>query len=434
METGTVDLSAIDSTVDTGVDDSVSYDTTTDDGGASSADGSGEGASEHQDGSQGAAEGADGRKGPAGVRNSLKAASEAAPEHAAAFKELGAAYFREQAFRQAFPTVQDAVSAKNLIESIGGVDGVAALQQRDAKYQANDAALLAGDPAVLDGFAKDAPEGFAALAPAYLEKLSTLNPQALQAAVAPYAVSMLANAGFADALKGIYNETDPAKAKQLVANMFNWFATQSQAAGQMTQKPAKNPAADKIQQQQTELNTQREELFKSNVNTKLFATLRPQFEKTITTMAAKNKWTPEQTAEFKQRLVADIDKKMSADKTYMGQVNIRMQNKQRTHDTVASYMSGEYLRVLNSKDGAMATEAAFNRLIGKGTRTVATAKPGEGVQKAGGPKTAPGGGPLQIATRPSDDQIDHQQTSTVDLISGRAYLKGSGKYVSWMRY
>ena len=50
------------------------------------------------------AENVDGRRGPANIRNSIKAASEALPEQAQAFKDLGNAYFREQAYKQHFAT------------------------------------------------------------------------------------------------------------------------------------------------------------------------------------------------------------------------------------------------------------------------------------------------------------------------------------------
>ena len=310
------DVSSIGST-DTGVDSSVdssndSYDTQTDDGEGSS-DGS-EGSGEHTEGehSQQGTERTDGRKGPASVRTAIKALSESAPEHAAALKALGASHFREQAFRKEFPGgVQEAQSVKSLVAAAGGLEGITNLQQQQAHYTAQDELLRAGDPAALDNVMKEFPDGMANLAAPFLERLATANPDALQSAIAPYAVSMLQNAGLPEVLKQIYNASTPEQAKKLAADAFNWLAQQSQAAGQLKQHPGtKNPANDRIKQQQTELDQQREQIFKDGTNSKFYSSLRPQFEKVVDQLASKNKWSETQKLEFRNRLVSDIDSKM----------------------------------------------------------------------------------------------------------------------------
>ena len=141
------DVSSIGST-DTGVDSSVdssndSYDTETDEGsGVDDGSGSGEGSGEHTDGEHSQQpERTDGRKGPASLRNTLKALSESAPEHAAALKALGASHFRSEAYRKEFATPAEAASAKALITDLGGVEGLANIQQSQAHYQAQDELL-----------------------------------------------------------------------------------------------------------------------------------------------------------------------------------------------------------------------------------------------------------------------------------------------------
>ena len=429
------DVSSIGST-DTGVDSSVdssndSYDTSTDDGsGVDDGSGSGEGSGEHTEGehSQQGSERTDGRKGPASLRNTLKALSESAPEHAAALKALGASHFRAEAYRKEFATPAEAASAKALITDLGGVEGLANIQQSQAHYQAQDERLKNGDPAVLDTIFQEFGEGAAQLAAPFLEKLATANPTALQAAVVPYAISMLENAGFTNALKAIYNESDPAKVKQLVNGMYQWFVKQDQAAGQLNAKPTKNPAEDRIKQQQRDLQTERETLFTQGVNAKVNASLRPQVDKTIDQLAKKNKWSDEQKAEFGKRLQNDMHTRMSTDATYMKQAEIRYANKNRSHDSVANFIASEFMRVLNSKDGAMKTEAAFNRLIGKQTGTKQGT--GTGVVKPTTPQTTASGGPVKTSVRPDDSAIDFSRTSTEDLMKSQARLK-NGRFVSW---
>ena len=176
----------------------------------------------------------DGRKGPQNIRNSIKAASEAIPEQAEAFKQLGNAYFREQAYKQHFPTPQEAASAKQLIEGIGGVEGAATLTQRIQGYDAQDEALRSGSPEVLDAFFKDFADGAVALAPHYLDKLQQTNPQAFTAAIAPHAIALLESSGVGGHLQAILNETDPARAKALVQLAPpRWYKARTQNVAQI---------------------------------------------------------------------------------------------------------------------------------------------------------------------------------------------------------
>jgi len=114
---------------------------------------------------------ADGRRGPADVRGAVKAAAEALPEQAATIKKLGDAYFRADAYAKVFPTVQDASSAKQLFDAVGGVDGVTQIQQRQQQYDAQDEQLKSGNPEAIDSAFKNFPDGMAALAPHYLDTL-----------------------------------------------------------------------------------------------------------------------------------------------------------------------------------------------------------------------------------------------------------------------
>lgn len=369
-----------------------------------------------------------GRRGPANMRNSIKAAAEALPDQAQHFKELGAAYFREQAYKQAFPTPQEAAGAKQLIESVGGIDGIAILQQRDAMYQQQDEFFKNGNPEILDDFFQDFPEGAAALAPHYLERLSKVNPEAFSAAVVPYAMGMLQSVGFGDYLKTITAETDPARAKALVQQLSQWFTSEQGKVQQLRQAQPKNPGEDRVKQQQTELEQQREQLFKERVDEKISSSVDGQLNKVVDQFAKKNRWNDDQKQEFRNRLLQDVAAQMDKDDTYKKQANLRYSNKSRTHDSVASYIAGEFVRRMNDRDGALATESKVNKLFG---RSATAAKPGTGVVKAGQPKTSPGGGPVRTSGEPSHDQIDwSHKDAELWFIANKARLK-NGRIVTW---
>lgn len=424
MSTATADLSGLDS-LDTGVDQQIDPDQQNDTSVKTTQDNGGDDSQDDQQ-SQPSDEQVDGRRGPANIRNSIKAASEALPEQAQAFKELGNAFFREQAYKQQFPTPQEAASAKQLIEGVGGVDGIANLQQRDQMYQAQDEFLREGNPEILDDFAKDFPEGFATLAPAYLERLGRINPEALSAAVVPYAMGMLENAGIGQFLESLAKETDPARLKQLAQQGAQWYAQQRNDVQQSRQAPQKNPAADRLAQQQTELEQQREQLFQEGVQGKVNAVVTPEIQKTVDQYAKQYKLNDTQKTHFQNTLQQRVINEMNADETYKKQLDLRKANKSRTHDSVGSYIASEFNRRL--KDAAFSTAKDIYGAPRNGTTATGT-----GVVKAGTPKTAPNGGPLFVSQRPPDSQLDlSRPNADVLLIQGRSYTK-DGRFVTWRK-
>lgn len=369
----------------------------------------------------------DGRRGPANIRAAIKAASEAMPEQAAHFKELGNAYFREQAFKQHFPTPQEAASAKQLIEGVGGLDGITQIQSRIAGYDAQDEGLKNGSPETIDALFKDFPEGAVALAPHYLVKLQATNPTAFSAAIAPHAVAMLDAAGVGGHLDALLNEADPARSKQMIKQLADWFAGQKSNIAQIKQAPVKNPQADRVAEERKALDTEKESLFSERMAEKVNSSTGPEIKKVVDSYAKQHKWSPDQAVEFQNKLQKAIVDQMNADNTYKQQVALRKQNKARTPDTVASYISGEFNRRMNDKDGAMAVATAFNKFLGKTPGAATT-----GLVKAGQPQAAPGGGPLLVSQRPQDSEFADYPGLSMDIIQGRAKLK-NGRFVTWRK-
>src|ERR1700676_3676006 len=68
-------------------------------------------------------------KTPKEVRKALKAFKDASPANAEMVKQLHGSYERHLAYKNEFPTVQDAKNAKAFIESIGGEEGYTKLNE-----------------------------------------------------------------------------------------------------------------------------------------------------------------------------------------------------------------------------------------------------------------------------------------------------------------
>jgi hypothetical protein len=432
MAASVLDFSSLDTTTDDVTDQStdtdvVDTDTDHDAGGDGSAD-AGDGGGDGAEADAGGEEKLDGRKGPQAIRNAVKAASDAVPEQAARLKEMANGYFREQAYKATFATPQEAASAKQLIESVGGVEGIAKFQERDQIYQAQDAMFEEGNPEVLDDFFEDFPDGAVALAPAYLDRLAKVNPEALSAAVMPHVVGVLQGIGFDSFLRTMHAESDPAKFKGLVEQLYNWFAGEHKKAGQLRQPAAKNPGTDRIKQQQTKLDQEREQLFSDGVTAKVRTSTGAEMSSVVDQQAKRYGWNDKQKAHYQKTLGQRVVDALNADETYKSQLKIKQSSKARTHDTVANHISGAFNEKLKDMAFDVATEIYGAPKGGKGKPG---GKPTTGVVKPGTPKTAPGGGPILVSAQPSREQVDWRKPNAEELwIMNQAWLK-SGRFVTW---
>jgi hypothetical protein len=361
------------------------------------------------------------------IRDAVKQLAAANPAHAKILRQLADTHFREATgWKGAFETPQKAAEAKSIIESAGGIEGISQATQRLQTYDMQDAGLKEGNPEVLDAMFKDFPEGAAALAPHYLERLQKMNPEAYGAAVGPHAVQMLKDAQIPQFVQGLLAETDPARIKAGLTTMDNWLKGQMQNADAVknTAKPA--PGTDKLKERETQLNQREEGIFRSAVQTKVNDSIQAPMKSLVDQYVKANGWNEKQAAYYRTALENAVIEEMNGDNGYKQQIDLRFANKQRTHDTVATYAAGEFSR--RAKDKALEVSKECKNLFGSSGKSTAT---GTGAVKPGQPKTAPGGGPLQVSSIPTNEQLDTSRPDFTEMrIKGQGYLK-NGMFVSW---
>ena len=361
------------------------------------------------------------------IRDAIRRLSQQSPEDAKLLRQLADTHFREATgWKGAFETPQKAAEAKSIIESAGGIEGIAAAQTRLQAYDQQETGLEAGDPAVLDSFFEDFPQGAAALAPHYLEKLEALNPQALQTAVGPYAVAMLQQSGVTAHVDAMAAETDPARLQAMVKQLAEHLKGQVQNAQAVRQnmRPTADPRTDKLKAKETELQQREEKIFSDGVASHVNATVAQPFSAVVDQYAKQYKLNDTQKTHFRETLQQAVVKAMNDDATYKKQVDIRYANKSRSRESVSTYIAGEFNRRMNDK----ALEVI--RGIYGSPRVSSSAQAGQ--IKAGQPQTAPGGGPLRVNYIPSNDQLDTSRPDFQMLrIKGQGYLKGLGRFVTW---
>jgi hypothetical protein len=362
------------------------------------------------------------------IRDAIRRLSQQSPADAKLLKQLADTHFREATgWKGAFQTPQEAAQAKSIIESAGGIEGIAQAQTRLQAYDQQETGLESGDPAVLDSFFEDFPQGAAALAPHYLEKLDSLNPQALQAAVGPYAVSMLQQSGVVAHVDAMAAETDPARLAQMAKQLAEHLKGQVRNAQAVRQnmRPAADPRTDKLKAKETELQQREEKIFSDGVASHVNATIAQPFSAVVDQYAKQYKLNDTQKAHYRESLEQAVIKQMNGDKTYTDQVDLRKAQKNRTPDGIGTFIAGEFTG--RAKD--MAFEVA--KAIYGAPKGTPGPVPGTGQVKAGQPQTAPGGGPLRISARPADSQLDlNRPNADLLLIKGQGYLK-DGRLVSW---
>lgn len=369
-----------------------------------------------------ATEAVDGRKGPQNVRAAIKAASEAVPEQAEALKTLAASHFRAEAYSKVFAKVEDAQAAKTFIDAVGGIDGFQQIQQRMQGYDAQEAGMESGDPAVLEAFFKDFPEGAASLAPHYLEKLAQANPEAFTNTIAPHAMGMLARAGMADHLANMAAETDPARLKAMAAQADQWMKQQKQVIDGIAKPVTKNPMDDKLKAREEGIRQKEDGFFQTQIDAQVNQRSSAQVEKTVEQYAKNYKLNDVQKSRFAASVVQRIVNDMLADDTFKKQDAIRKGSKDRNVDNVASYRSSEFLRRLPDVAFKEAQELwGANKGAGQPT----------GVVKPGGPKTAAGGGPLLISRAPDISELDMSKDPRQLLFIGNKGYRRDGTFVTW---
>jgi hypothetical protein len=361
------------------------------------------------------------------IRDAVRALSEEHPEQAKLLKELADEHFKmESTYKKMFPTPEAASEAKELIEAVGGVDGVRGLQERIEAYDAQDNMLNIGDPKVLDEIFTQFPQGAAALAPAYLEKLAATDGQAFTNAVAPYVINMLHTAGVFNHLAGLLEEKDPERLTQGIQKLAEYFNGQINGVKSLRAKAAANQGNagnSAIEKERAALTAEKNQIFIDRVQSAAVAKITPTANATIAQQTKNFKLSETQVAHYKETLDKKIFDALNANKTYQNQLKIRISAKGVTPESLADYQAGEYNRVMK--------EIAFD--VAKGIFGSPKGAAGQ-VKKPGAKPVIEAqvqGKPILVSAQPADNNIDwNRPDAENNFIHNVAYLK-NGRFVTW---
>jgi hypothetical protein len=393
---------------------------------------------------------------PDSIRKLLKSMKDADPANAAAVKQLHGAFERFNAFSKIFPKVSDAQDAKNFIDLVGGQEGFEKLNETVQSITASDELLYAGDPKLIDNILEDLKaegktEAFGKLAPAFLDKLKSVDEKAYYAAFAPHFIGGLKEVNMPGALKGLtaaLGNTDPAAAvaaaKELVQGMSDWYkgleaqSEKSKADELSPERKALQAEREKFQNEQKEFKTNQTKEFQNVVaaecekhNNKALGTALKDYLK----MPFFKGFPRETLVDLGNGIKTRLYDTLKADKAYQTQMKAMWGAKTPDKTKITAYhnakldsIAADIVRqtVQNRYPGYAKGGSAAGRVAAATAKVEATKKVETAALKSGNP--------IYVATKPVWDAIDWDKDPKQLLyIAGKAYLKGSNKFVTWRK-
>lgn len=163
-------------------------------------------------------------------------------------------HFSNTDFRRAFATPVEAQAAADLLNLVGGEEGITTLQGKADDFAAELDMVANGNPQILDDIVRDTPDGFKKLMNAGVEKLRLLDQVAYERLTAKPLVNALREKGVINTLEMIKQMAMAGKGQEvfdLTQRLLQWAANIEEFANRAAQEAPtdRDKAADtKLQQ------------------------------------------------------------------------------------------------------------------------------------------------------------------------------------------
>src|ERR1035437_7548536 len=367
-------------------------------------------------------------KTPQEIRSLLKAMRDADPKNVAAVKQLHGAFERWEAAEASDAKLYDPAQNAELISDV----------VEDLKAQGKLDNLGSLTSAMLDATKAHNEKGYyAAFAPHFISGLELVNmPGAINGLVAALADP--------DPAKGV------AAAKTIADGLKKWYGD-LEAENKKTKEAVVSPERKQLDadraaflQQQEEFKTNQSTEFKNSVakscesvNNKLLGAELGPFLK----MAFFQGYGKENLMPLGNTIKQNLYDTLKADTAYQAQMKAMWGAKTPDRAKIEEYHKARLASI--AKDIVRNTVQKMYPGYAKGGAAagrVAAAAAKKTVAAKADVAAVASGKPLYVATKPSRDAIDMDHVDShgkpdaiMEMIAGRAHLKGSGKWVTWRR-
>ncbi len=411
---------------------------------------------------------------PDNVRKALKSMRDSDPKNAQVVKELHGSFERWNAAKAIFPKgVAEMQEAKAFIDSVGGPDGYAKMQQSLDNVTATDEMLYAADPKLWDAIIEDLknsghPEALGALAPSYLEKLKAHDAQAYYDTFTPHFFEGLKEVKmdsylnqFSAALQAKNDKgevvPDVKRIGELVSALKDWYIDMEKTSKEKSSTPTDTPERKKFLAEKTAFENTKAEAAKQE-RTKFENGIAEECDKHNNVSLGKAmggflkmpffKDFPYETKVdlgngIKDRLYAAL----KSDKAYQTQMSAMWKQKTPDRAKMVQYHQAK----VDSIALDIVTQTVKQRYPGYAKGGSAAGKAAAAVvKKAATAKTdqasVVSGKPIYVATRPESlvrepIKVNGKEYSASDLVTlqimGRGFIKSadgkSFKFVTWRK-
>lgn len=367
----------------------------------------------------------DGRKMPDGLKKAIASLKATSPETA---KQIKGLYYSDQEYRAAFPKPEDAVAAKNLIEEIGGQEGIQEIAAEREEWQQIDADFSEGKKEFVTKLADGNPEGFLKTAPHVINEFAQRAPEQYGYYANRLTLNTMSNAGLSlQNLRATYDhfkESNP-EAAAVVAEVYNAMHDMNAKAAGFEQKRT-DPREEQLKQREQEFETKRRADFETGVDTQAKKYLTEKMQPEIDRIVGNRKISEATMNDYREKVKAKVNQMLEAipgieDKL---EAYYRSGNAQKS----VEYIQGQYNRLIPQ---AAKVIEPFVKDINPSAQSRQAPQ-----QRQNGNRPQPSEpGTVTLKEMPTWDQLDpawrSRPEATAELMQGSAVLKSGKKATGW---
>lgn len=361
----------------------------------------------------------DGRKMPDGLKKAIAGLKATSPEVAKQIKQM---FYADQEYRAVFAKPEDAVSAKAMIEEIGGSEGIQALNAEREEWAAIDKGFAEGSPEFVKGIADASPEGFTKTAVSVMNEFASRSPEQYGYYANNVALNTLANSGISMAnISAAYQKYGDGSgsetpAQSLLAEIHGALSGLKKSASDYEQKRT-DPREEKLNQRENDFEQKRRGDFEGGVATTVEKYLADKMKPEIDRIVGTRKIDPAAMTGYQKMVRDEVARRLGEVPGFASQLE-------------AHYRSG------NAEKSAAYVQAQYNRILPEAVKVIApylrnikagpVAVPREAGQRVAGP------GEVTLKEMPDHGLIDWDRTTVADVMQGRAVLTNGKKASGWV--
>lgn len=370
------------------------------------------------------AEGTDSQDGRV-VPQWIRGLKEANPK---AYQQAKDAFFRSREYQSVYPTVQAAREDKQLVESLGGKQGVERMQEDVTFFHQAAGQFLKGDPAFTADFFEEDPIAAALHVQPMLDNYAKHDPQGYSSTLArtwkkEFDAVGLSEKGLVPLYETIQGMADsPAKkaALSIVKSIYDWQQSIEQVASKVEDPRVKSLLAERNKRQETAEQSAQEEFIKS-YKTESMNEVVSEAEKVFDSFFRGRKLDKEDRTDLLRESLTIANRAVLTDKRFLEQRDKHL-NRGDSHAA----------RQLTKARFAAVLPEAVKRVAKRYSMTAGPAKQLPNQQRQPNGQQLPKGlvGYTAVNTRPQQEEVDYSRTTRDDIVAGKAILK-DGRKVTW---